>query len=319
VVFVDLSVVDKIIEGKIAGKDFFTEGEQAEAIAELGELYRLSRIAYERRRNDLKDWFGCTLAAIDADVKAYIAQDALPAPDGDPVAELVAIGKREAVLWHDGKRDCYVTFGRDGHLENHSIESDDFEDFLADKWGEVHQREINGNLEPCYPTNEDLGKAIRQLQAYARRADKREPKFRIAEFNGELWIDLGGPDWKAVVVNGDDWRLEERMLAPIVRGPGTGPLPYPARGGDIQELRRFVNLREDGDFALFCGSLAAMLNPYGKYLTYLLCGPPGSAKTTTTKEMRAHTDPDEADTCFMSTTRDLLHSKSHIKALENVD
>src|SRR5262249_42271885 len=128
----------------------------------------------------------------------------------------------------------------------------------------------------------------------------------------EVWIDLGTPDWRGIVVNGDDWRFEERMRAPLVRGPGTAPLPIPVRGGDFQELLQFVNLQEDSDF-----SLAAMLNPFGKYLTYLLCGPPGSAKTTTTKEMRALTDPDEADS-FMSTVRDLMHSKSHIKAIENV-
>src|SRR5262249_39733305 len=59
-------------------------------------------------------------------------------------------------------------------------------------------------------------------------------------------------------------------------------------------------------------------SPFGKYLTYLLCGPPGSAKTTATKVIRALADPDEADTCFMATVRDLFHSKGHVKALENV-
>jgi len=325
-----VQALDEIIEeleGQIAGVDFLTKEQRTEILEQLADLYVEDRIEYERKRNRLKDYFDAGVRAIDHEVKLVVAGrlevsiselTALPKPDEDPVAELVAMARRDTVLWHDGKRDCYVTFGRDGHLENHELLSDDFEDWLADKWGETHQQEINGNLEPCYPTDEDLKKAIRQLQAYARRADKRDPKFRVVEFEREVWIDLGTPDWRAIVVNGDDWRFEERMRAPLVRGPGTGSLPIPVRGGDIQELQQFVNLQEDGDFALLCGSLAAMLNPFGKYLTYLLCGPPGSAKTTTTKEMRALTDPDEADTCFMSTVRDLMHSKSHIKAVENV-
>src|SRR5262249_19916763 len=138
------------------------------------------------------------------------------------------------------------------------------------------------------------------------------------EFRDVLWSALVPPLGKAVVFNGYVWRFEELIRTPLVRGPGTAPLPIPVKGCDIQELQRFVNLQEDSDFALLCGSLAAIISPYGKYLTYLLCGPPGSAKTTTTKEMRALTDPDEADTCFMSTVRDLMHSKSHIKAIENV-
>jgi hypothetical protein len=325
-----LDEVIEELEGQIADVDFLTKEQRTEILEQLADLYVEDRVEYERRRNKLQPWFGAGVRAIDYEVKLVIERSmevsvsepaALPAPDEDPVAELVAIAMREAVLWHDGKRDCYVTFGRDGHLENHELLSEDFEDWLRDKWGEVpgHQREINGNLVPCWPDDECLNKAIRQLQSYARRADKRDPKFRVAEFEGELWIDLGTPDWTAIVVNGDDWRFEERMRAPLVRGPGTGPLPEPVRDGDINELRQFTNIQDDGDFALLCGSIGEMLNPYGKYLTYLLSGPPGSAKTTTTKVMRALTDPDEADTCFMGSVRDLLHSKSRIKALENVD
>ena len=87
-------------------------------------------------------------------------------------------------------------------------DSDDFEDFLSDKYGEEHQCEINGKLEPRYPTREDLKKAVRQLQAYARRGEERDPRIRITEHEGELWIDLGTPDWSAVVVNANGWQIE---------------------------------------------------------------------------------------------------------------
>jgi hypothetical protein len=75
------SAVDKIIEqktldGEIEGIDFFTEEEQQAALAELAELRRSSQIAYERRRNELQPWFGCTKEAINAEVKLIIEQQA---------------------------------------------------------------------------------------------------------------------------------------------------------------------------------------------------------------------------------------------------
>jgi hypothetical protein len=228
----------------------------------------------------------------------------------------VAIAKREAKLWHNTIRVGCACFHRHGHLENHEVDSADFEDFLSDRYGDEYQVEINGQLEPDYPNKEDLKKAMDRIKAYARKGSEKEPRIRIKDFEGELWIDRGSPDWSAVRVNAEGWRIEPIMRAPLIRGGGMRPLPIPIRGGDIQEHREFINLN---DFALFCGNMASMLNPSGSYPTTLICGPPGSAKTTITKAMRALTDPHEIDTRFVSGVRDLMHgaSQTHIIGLEN--
>ena len=43
--------------------------------------------------------------------------------------------------------------------------------------------------------------------------------------------------------------------------PGMQALPRPTRGADIRELRRFVNLRREGDFVLQVGLLLGMFRP----------------------------------------------------------
>src|SRR5262249_51191569 len=88
------------------------------ALTELARLYSASRIAYEQRRNELLDWFGCTKGAVDADVENLTKHRAIPQSNDDPVNELVAIAKREARLWHNTIRIGYASFHRDGHLEN---------------------------------------------------------------------------------------------------------------------------------------------------------------------------------------------------------
>ena len=177
--------VDEIIDGMVEGRDFFTDEQQEEVFVELGQLYIESQIKYERRRKELKPWFGCTLDAIDNEVQKWVERNRLPAlpqPADDDVSELVAIGMGDdVVLWRNTRRKGYVSFNRDGHIENHEIESEDFEDFLSDEYGKKHEREINGKVVPCYPKSEDLKRAIRQLQAHARRKEEQEPRIRIKE------------------------------------------------------------------------------------------------------------------------------------------
>ena len=110
------------------------------------------------------------------------------------------------------------------------------------------------------------------------------------------------------------------MGAPLVRGDGIRPLPVPTRDGDIRELRQFVNVRDEDDFTLLCGSLATILNPFGSYHTFLISGPANSAKTSITRAIRALTDPHEVDTRPVATIKDLRHgaSQTHVIGLENV-
>ena len=98
------------------------------------------------------------------------------------------------------------------------------------------------------------------------------------------------------------------------------PLPIPARDGNIQELRKFVNVRDDDDFTLLCGSMATILNPFGSYHTFLISGPPNSAKTSITRAIRTLTDPHEVDTRRVATIRDLQHGAglTHVIGLENI-
>jgi hypothetical protein len=68
---VDTIIEEKVKEGQIAGFDLFTKDEQEQALLELAQLYPINQIAYEQQRNKLQDWFGCTKAAIDTEVKRF--------------------------------------------------------------------------------------------------------------------------------------------------------------------------------------------------------------------------------------------------------
>ena len=166
----------------------------------------------------------------------------------------------------------------------------------------------------------DLDEATYQLLGLARREDEKAPNIRCIYHDNALWLDLGGKDWDGVRVTADGWEVITRLDAPILRGGGIRALPRPERGGDISHLREFANVRDDEDFVLFCGSTAALLNPFGDYTTTVFCGPAGSGKTTATLVMRGLVDPHKANTRTMTTVRDLMTGagNTHIVGLENV-
>ena len=71
-------------------------------------------------------------------------------------------------------------------------------------------------------------------------------------------------------------------------------LPEPVRGGSIDTLRPFLNLRADTDFVLAIAWLLASLQPTGPYPVLVLSGEAGSAKSTAVQTLRAIIDPNAA-------------------------
>jgi hypothetical protein len=79
-----------------------------------------------------------------------------------------------------------------------------------------------------------------------------------------IWIDLGRRDWSGVKVTAEGWQVVKKMDVAFVRSGTMLPLPIPRRGGDIRELGRVLNVREE-DFVLVAAWLLQVLNPVGDY------------------------------------------------------
>jgi hypothetical protein len=71
-------------------------------------------------------------------------------------------------------------------------------------------------------------------------------------------------------------------------------LPTPVKGGSIDELRTLLNLAENADWTLAKAWLVQALRPPGPYPVLVMHGEQGSAKSTTSRMLRALTDPSTA-------------------------
>ncbi len=78
------------------------------------------------------------------------------------------------------------------------------------------------------------------------------------------------------------------------RSAGMQPLPMPERGGSIDALRAFLNVKSDEDFVLVVAWMLAVLRDRGPYPLLVLSGEQGSAKSTFSAILRALLDPNTA-------------------------
>jgi hypothetical protein len=245
--------------------------EEQDALVELAGLYVHNPIVFDRRLKELKPVFkGATAEAIKRHVKLLVeAGSPQSSEDQDVVDELIDIAVSETGLWCNRTRLGFSSFERNEHIEHHQVEKRDFADFISDRYGEIHQRSVGGRLIPLYPRKSELTEAIWHIEAHARRGEEKEPRIRLKAHGAEIWIDGGGRDWSGVRVTAEGWEVRPRLTVPLIRGNGIRPLPVPVEGGDIRELRKFVNVKEE-EFVLLCGNLATILCPFGNHLTTIL-------------------------------------------------
>lgn len=187
-------------------------------------------------------------------------------------------------LWHTPDRVAYGTIDLNGHRENWPLRSNEFRSWLT--W---HADRALGATLP----GQTLEEVVR---VYEARALHGSPCFatwrRVAEADGSIYVDIGDDRRRCVRITADGWTVTDDAPVKFLRSPTMGALPVPARGGSINELRRFLNPGlSDDDFRLVIGFLIGCFHPCGPYPVLVLRGEQGSAKSALTRLVKRLVDP----------------------------
>jgi hypothetical protein len=124
----------------------------------------------------------------------------------------------------------------------------------------------------------------RELPVYTRLAPDGEQR---------VYLDLCNDDWQAIVIDADGWRIDDCPSVKFRRPNGMLALPT-SQPGNIEELRRFVNV-DDDSWPLLVSWLVMTLCPIGPYPILLFNSEHGSCKSTTARVCRRLVDPNVAD------------------------
>lgn len=196
--------------------------------------------------------------------------------------KLIALA-RGAELWKTPTDEFFATFEVNGHKEHWPIKRGGFRRWLARKFYE---------LEGKPPSAQAMQDTLNMLEAFAQfDGEEYEVYTRLAVKDDVIYLDLVNEDWEAVEITKNGWQVIKNAPVKFCRGHGSRPLPYPVKGGSIEELRRFVNVPDDDAWRLLVAYILGAFIPAGGYPVLVLYGEQGSAKTVTTKVIKELIDP----------------------------
>ena len=136
----------------------------------------------------------------------------------------------------------------------------------------------------------------------------RELHTRAAWHEGALYYELR--PGRVVGVDADGWQLVESSPVLFRRLANLKPLPDPERGGSIEDICRFVNLKGERDKRLFCAYVVTLALPHVPRPILLATGAMGSGKSTTSRVVKRLWDPTEPE-AIRTDPRDFLQKSSH--------
>lgn len=282
---------------------------EPEMLVELVALRKDDRAAFEKLRAQLKK-AGCRVTALD---------EVIAAEGGDtgrrgPTQADVLIDLAQAVeLFHAADTTGYADLDINGHRETWPIRSKGFRRWLAHRFYEATLGA---------PSPEALQSALNVIEAKAQfDSPERIVHVRVGELNGKLYLDMTDETWRAVEIDINGWRVISNPPVRFRRAAGMKPLPVPIKGGSIETLRSFLNVKSDADFVLVIAWTLAVLRNRGPYPMLALSGEQGSAKSTFSSILRSLLDPNTAPLrALPREDRDLFiaANNAHILAFDNV-
>jgi hypothetical protein len=282
----------------------FWTGPTPERIDRLFRKSGLMRPKWDERRGDTTWGAGVIRKALEGRTEFYD-------PDGDAQDDSGGAGKKESQatrlvayarealdLFHNPEGVAYATTKEKPHQTFP----------LRRKAAKQYLSHLFYRREKVAPGTDGIQTAINTLEGIAAYDAPEHPvAVRLAENQGKVYLDLGRPEWDAVEIGPDGWRVVDDPPVKFQRSRGMLALPVPTPGGSLDELRRLVNVARDEDWRLLVGWLVAALRHRGPYPVLCLHGEQGSCKSTTARLLRNLVDPNTAALRFEpKEARDLI-------------
>jgi len=281
-----------------------------DVLERLAALKQDDRAAFEALRAQLKKV--CRVTALDEAI-AEESGDVGEGGRGRKQADILVDLAQTAELFHAPDGTAFADIDINGHRETWPIRSKGFKRWLARLFYEA----IRGA-----PSSEALQSALNVIEAKASYdAPERIVHIRVGGLDGRVYLDLVDETWRAVEITTTGWRVIDDPPVRFRRAAGMRALPVPVRGGSVETLRSFLNVRSDADFVLVVAWALAALRNRGPYPVIALSGEQGSAKSSFSAILRALLDPNTAPLrALPREDRDLFiaASNGHVLAFDNV-
>ena len=237
---------------------------------------------------------GVTARDADAFARAIRAEarDAEAEDDRRNQAERLLDLAADLDLFHDADRTPYADITTQGdeesHRETHPVNGSEFRHWLRGRFLDTYD---------TVPNRDAVNEAIEQLSGMAvLRGPCRQVHVRVAEHEGEVYLDLADDHWRVVRITNSGWTVTTAPPVRFVRPKGMRPLPEPRQVTPVTAQRNlallwsYINVPEERR-PLVLGCLLDAFRPKGPHVITALFGEHGGGKSTCARVLKALTDP----------------------------
>ena len=225
---------------------------------------------------------------------------------------LIGIATKQCKFFHDSRGEVFAKISLNNHTEIWNLTSMGFRDWISHQLWSQHQEGLS---------NASLDSALATLRGIATFDSPTEEVYlRVAQINNELYIDLCNEDWQVIKVDSIGWSVINKSPVSFIRSKNMRALKIPNTKGDINLLKKHINIKEK-DFVLVVGwLLMSMQAGTGAYPMLVLTGSAGCGKTTISRMLRELVDPNEATLLSKPKTDDLrvIGANNHVLAFDNL-
>lgn len=145
---------------------------------------------------------------------------------------------------------------------------------------------------------------------------------RVAEFENALWYDLANGAWQAVKITPDGWAVVDSPPILFRRFKNTAAQVLPERGGSLDLLKKYINLKDKEDWMLLTALIIHTYIPGIPHAIPVFYGDKGAAKTTAQRVIRKLVDPAIRDTMTLPNDKNelvLMLMTNYAPCFDNLD
>jgi len=214
-------------------------------------------------------------------VKQLVDKKTKPS-QADQIIELVT-SDPNVTLFHDEFKTPFIRFQVDNHKEYWPCKSSEVRMWISMRFWQTHGKSAS---------NDAISTALNTLQAIAKyQGAEYTLSNRVALKDNDLYYSLSNKNWENVHITEDGWSVENDASKFFRRYTHQAPQVYPAKGGDVKDILRFINIKNEEHQALFIISLVCFFMPGIPHPALYFYGPQGAAKSTTSRLIKKIIDP----------------------------
>jgi hypothetical protein len=209
----------------------------------------------------------------------------------------IVFSKENVEYFLDQLKEVYVRVKVDKYFETLRADSGRFRSWIIKKYNDLTEE---------IPSTGKIKKVLSLLKAKAVYGDKKyQLSIRSAYRDGSIWYDLVDDKWRAVKIDEAGWEIVETPPILFKRNIQNEQV-VPEEGGDIQDLLKFVNIKNTKQQLLFLVSTIMYFVPHIPRPIQVYFGAQGSAKSTASRIVKSLVDTSKVELLtLLNSTREL--------------